>query len=189
MMVGQRCYGCLGSFLSLALSFFFCLVSTFFLFYFLSLFFFIPQLLVSSRHVFLAQKPLSFKVFLYILGFFFFLFFSLFLPAPPLLLLPSSNLHFSQLKTLFHLLLLSLSLSLSLHFLLSLAHFVSCFAPLFIGNDESLGTFICRIIMAIGSLMLISIIHQGCIFWPSMIVLASLDHFSNGFKGSKHVLF
>ena len=110
-MVGQRCYGCLGSFLSLALSFFFCLVSTFFLFYFLSLFYFIPQLLVSSRHVFLAQKPLSFKVFLYILGFFLFLFFSLFLPAPSLLLLPSSNLHFSQLKTLFR---LSLSLSLSL---------------------------------------------------------------------------
>jgi hypothetical protein len=48
------------------------------------------------------------------LGFFFFLFFSLFLPAPPFLLLHSSNLHFSQLKTLFRLLLLLLSLSLSL---------------------------------------------------------------------------
>jgi len=122
MMVGQRCYGCLGSFLSLALSFFFCLVSTFFLFYFLSLFYFIPQLLVSSRHVFLAQKPLSFKVFLYILGFFLFLFFSLFLPAPSLLLLPSSNLHFSQLKTLFR---LSLSLSLSLlNLILDLLKFI-----------------------------------------------------------------
>ena len=116
-----------------------------------------PLLLAGSEHLLFQPKTLFFSLFRFMVfslfssSHFFFFFLLHYLLAKSSFTSLISNSHF-------------FSFFISIFFVSSLTSLISCFAPLFIGNDKACRTFNGGLIMAISSIMIISTLNHESIF-------------------------